>query len=132
MNLADRSQHPGLNQLEAAAKIRGGAALVSGLGMGVAVVPKAVAMADPIKCRRCMVWVFLASSRWFYNRSKGADPDIAKAHRIAMILQHERAFGREAVGWGGRRGGPLDGDVILDQHAIVQHGEGTGLDRASR
>ena len=61
-----------------------------------------------------------------------ADPEVAKPHRISRIRQRRRAFGGEAVDRRGRGGGPLDRDLILDQHAIVQHGEGTGLDRAIR
>ena len=51
------------------------------------------------------------------------DPDIAKAHRMVVVLQSEREFFRRRVI--GRalvvRGRPHDGDVILNQHSIVNH-----------
>src|SRR5712691_6896177 len=60
-----------------------------------------------------------------------ADPDVAVAHRMAMILQRQRQFfGVRLVGLTlamRRRSAWLD--VVLREHAIVQHGYASGPDQ---
>ena len=69
------------------------------------------------------------SARLFFGVSKLPNPDISKADRVVVVLQFQRQFG-----WGLPVGLMLtigqteDGDVVLDQHAVMQHRESGGAD----
>ena len=54
---------------------------------------------------------------------KFPNPDVAIAHGISVILQHERPRRRHAFQRGSSRGLSFDRDVILHEYAVVQHGE---------
>ena len=70
-----------------------------------------------------------AGARLFLGVSKLPNPDISKADRVVVVLQFHRQFG-----WGLPVGLMLtigqteDGDVVLDQRAVVQHRESRGAD----
>lgn len=55
-----------------------------------------------------------------------AHPDVAVAHRIAVVLEQQWSRGGSPGELGGHRRIALDRDVVLDQHPIVEHREGTG------
>ena len=60
------------------------------------------------------------------GRWQGANPDIAKADWVSVILENERSFGGGAgeVGGGGFFAG--NRNVILDKNAVVKDGERAG------
>src|SRR5262245_48918309 len=60
--------------------------------------------------------------------SQFTDPNISEADRVAMILKIQRALLSHCFERGGCRGHTFNGNMILNEHAIVQHGEGARLD----
>ena len=58
-----------------------------------------------------------------------ADPDIAKADQIAVVLKRQRqlAFVSLVLGFADEYGRATQRDVVVDQHAVVQDGHGCRL-----
>ena len=66
----------------------------------------------------------------FGPSSQRADPHVAEMNRVAVVLEVDRPLLGDGVGRGGRRRLPANGDVVLNQHAVVQNRERAGLDLA--
>src|SRR5215467_11900281 len=61
----------------------------------------------------------VVSPRWF----QFADPDVAVAHRMIVVLQRQREFFRPKLVRGAHMmpSGPGEFDVVLHEHAIVKN-----------
>ncbi|MFM1942766.1 MAG: hypothetical protein RI897_1748 [Verrucomicrobiota bacterium] len=51
---------------------------------------------------------------------EGADPDVAIADGIAVVLENEGGFFGDAVEFGGGGGFAFDGGVILDEDTVME------------
>ena len=59
-----------------------------------------------------------------------ADPDVAIAHWIAVVLKEQRPRGSRPRKLGRNRGITLDWNMVLNQHAVMQHRERARLNLA--
>src|SRR5688572_30283268 len=62
--------------------------------------------------------------------TKRAQPDVAEADGIAVVLEDERAFFGDTAEGGGGGGASTDGGMVLHENAVVENGKATGDDFA--
>ncbi len=71
------------------------------------------------------VWVGGAAFGWC-GLVEGADPDVAVADGVAVVLEDEGCFFGDPVEFGGGGGFSFDGGMVVDEDAVMEDCEGAG------